>query len=160
MRTHEYRTTVTWTGNSGTGTASYRSYGRDHELRAPDHPPVPGSADPAFLGDPARYSPEELLVGALSSCHMLWYLHLCASAGVVVVAYTDHARGEMVEHRNGAGEFERVLLQPQVKVAPPADLELARELHRTAHGLCFIARSVNFAVICRPELELSSGPPG
>ena len=96
-RQHDYAVTVTWTGNRGRGTADYRAYERAHEISAPGKPAIPGSSDPSFRGDARRYNPEELPVAAVSSCHMLWYLHLCADAGVRVLAYTDKARGTMVE---------------------------------------------------------------
>ena len=79
---HRYDVTVTWTGNDGEGTKSYRSYRRDHDVDAPGRPTVPGSSDPAFRGDPSRWNPEQLLVAALSQCHMLSYLHQCAANGV------------------------------------------------------------------------------
>ena len=88
---HHYTTQLMWTGNTGEGTANYRSYGRDHVLSAAGKPEIPGSSDPSFRGNPQRYNPEELLVSSLSSCHMLWYLHLCAVNGVVVVDYKDEA---------------------------------------------------------------------
>ena len=157
MRIHDYRATVTWTGNTGLGTASYSSYSRDHEVRAADRPPILGSSDPAFRGDTARYSPEELLVSAISACHMLWYLHLSASSGLTVTAYTDEAVGEMSEHSDGSGEFQLVTLRPRVELAAPGDLNLAQELHRRAHRLCFIARSVNFEVLCQPEVTIRAG---
>ncbi len=157
MRIHDYRATVTWTGNTGSGTTSYGSYGRDHEVRAPNRPPILGSSDPDFRGDPSRYSPEELLVSAVSACHMLWYLHLCATSGLNVTAYLDEALGEMTEHPDGSGEFRRVTLRPRVELAAPGDLDLARELHRKAHRLCFIARSLNFEVLCQPEVIIRAG---
>lgn len=157
MRIHDYRATVTWTGNTGAGTTSYGSYGRDHEVRAPNRPPILGSSDPDFRGDPSRYSPEELLVSAVSACHMLWYLHLCATSGLNVTAYLDEALGEMTEHPDGSGEFRRVTLRPRVELAAPGDLDLARELHRKAHRLCFIARSLNFEVLCQPEVIIRAG---
>ena len=157
MRIHEYQATVTWTGNTGSGTTSYTSYDRDHEVRAPNRPPILGSSDPAFRGDPSRYSPEDLLVAAVSACHMLWYLHLCATAGLSATAYTDDVVGEMTERQDGSGEFRRVTLRPRVELAAPADLDLALELHREAHRLCFIARSVNFEVLCQPEVTIRAG---
>lgn len=160
MRIHNYRATVTWTGNTGLGTAAYSSYSRDHEVRAADRPPILGSADPTFRGDPARYSPEELLVSAISACHMLWYLHLCASSGLTVAAYTDEAIGEMSEHSDGGGEFRLVTLRPRVELAAPGDLDLAQELQRRAHRLCFIARSLNFEVICQPEVTIQASVGG
>jgi organic hydroperoxide reductase OsmC/OhrA len=105
-RTHEYRVTNRWTGNLGSGTSAYSAYSRAHEFTGEGKSAnIPGSRDPAFRGDPARYSPEELLVGACSSCHMLWVLHLCADAGIVVTEYADEAWGEMREHADGSGEM-------------------------------------------------------
>ncbi|MFF4652242.1 OsmC family protein [Streptomyces sp. NPDC001380] len=101
--THTYDVTVAWTGNLGTGTDGYRSYARDHEVRADGPPPLPGSSDPAFRGDPARWNPEQLLVASLSQCHMLWYLHLCAAGGVVVTAYEDRAHGVLAMDGSGGG---------------------------------------------------------
>lgn len=151
-REHRYQTTVTWTGDLGAGTAGYRSYSRDHEVSGDRKPTLPGSSDPAFRGDPARWNPEELLVAALSQCHMLWYLHLCAGSGVVVTSYTDDAEGTMAEGDDGGGEFTGVTLRPRVVVTDPGHLDRARELHEEAHRLCFIARSVTFPVTCEPVI--------
>ncbi|HSI80448.1 MAG TPA: OsmC family protein, partial [Solirubrobacterales bacterium] len=107
-RTHTYSATVAWTGNRGDGTSTYRSYGRDHLVSAPGKPDLPASADRTFRGDRDRWSPEELLVAALSGCHMLSYLHLCAVSGVVVTAYEDEADGVMTETGDGGGRFTRV----------------------------------------------------
>ena len=148
---HVYRLAVAWTGNCGTGTSGYTAYGREHEVRAEGKPPLPGSSDPAFRGDPARWNPEELLVASLSTCHMLWYLHLCADAGVVVTDYLDRAEGIMVELEGGTAKFERVILRPRIALAPGPDLERARDLHDEAHRLSYIANSVNFAVEHAPE---------
>ena len=150
-REHRYRLEIAWTGNRGTGTSAYAAYARDHEIRAPGKPALPGSSDPTFRGDPACWNPEELLVASLSACHMLWYLHLCAEAGVVVTDYLDHAEGIMVEPRSGEAKFERVILKPRIRLAPGADLAVARSLHDLAHRRCFIANSVNFAVEHAPE---------
>ena len=99
MRTHEYHVTNRWTGNLGSGTSAYSAYGRNHELSgAEKSAPIAASSDKVFRGDRTRYNPEELLVGALSACHMLWVLHLCADAGIVITSYTDEASGDMVEH--------------------------------------------------------------
>jgi organic hydroperoxide reductase OsmC/OhrA len=155
-RAHRYVVTVTWTGNTGTGTASYKSYERQHEISAgAQKPAIPGSSDPVFRGDQARWNPEELLVASLSACHQLWYLHLCAEAGIVVVAYVDHAEGVMQETPDGSGQFDRVTLRPHVTVAPGSDAAKARELHGAAHAKCFIARSVNFPVEHEPEIVVA-----
>lgn len=147
---HSYTVTVTWTGNTGAGTASYRGYERSHEVTVRGKPGIPASSDPAFRGDPARYNPEEMFVAALSSCHMLWYLHLCSTEGIVVEAYEDIAEGVVVEDASGGGRFTEVVLQPEIKIAAGADLSRARALHEDAHRKCFIANSVNFPVRHEP----------
>ena len=150
-REHQYRVTTTWTGNLGVGTSDYHSYSRNHEIKIlGKSAPLPASSDTAFRGDPARYTPEELLVASLSSCHMLWYLHLCADAGIVVTEYEDAAQGLMAEHPDGSGEFTRVLLRPRVVIADPSRIADAVALHRRAHQPCFVARSVNFPVEHEP----------
>jgi organic hydroperoxide reductase OsmC/OhrA len=150
-RKHHFRITTTWTGNLGSGTSHYRAYSRDHEYCAEGkRAPILGSSDPAFRGDPQRYSPEELLVASLSSCHMLWVLHLCAQAGIVVTDYRDDAAGEMRERPDGSGEFVRVTLRPRVTITDASRLDEAGAVHTRAHELCFIARSVNFPVEHEP----------
>jgi organic hydroperoxide reductase OsmC/OhrA len=143
-REFNYSVNVTWTGNTGNGTSGYESYKRDHEITVPGRLPIPGSSDPKFRGDSTRYNPEELLVGALSTCHMLWYLHLCADAGVVVVSYEDRAEGKMSETAEGGGRFVNVTLRPHAVVK--GSVAQAEALHQRAHELCFIANSVNFPV--------------
>ena len=145
-----YSVTVTWTGNTGSGTSAYRSYERAHEITGPGKHPILGSSDPAFRGDSARYNPEESLVGALSACHMLWYLHLCSAEGIAVTSYQDIAEGVMTERPDGSGSFSEVVLQPEITVPPGTDLDKARALHQDAHKYCFIANSVNFPVRHEP----------
>ncbi|WP_456269187.1 OsmC family protein [Kushneria sp. AK178] len=144
---HHYRVTVQWQGSRDTGTTGYRDYGREHQLSAPGKAPIDGSADPAFLGDSDRWNPEELLLGSLSACHKLWYLHLCAEAGVVVLAYEDHAEGEMDA---ALGRFTRVILRPHITLSRDSSEQRAHALHDRAHDKCFIAASVNFEVNCQP----------
>jgi len=151
-RIHTYTLTVRWTGDRGTGTSGYRAYGRTHEVTAPGLPPLPGSADPAFRGEPDRWNPELLLVAALSQCHLLWYLHLCADAGVVVTGYTDEPSGLMAQDNDGGGRFTQVTLRPRVTVAAADMVERAVALHEPAHQRCFIANSVNFPVEVQPDV--------
>ena len=137
---------MTWTGAGRTGTSSHDSYARSHLLRAAGKPAIPGSSDPVFRGDPAAWNPEELLVASLSACHMLWFLHLAAEAGIVVTAYRDRPEGVMQEDRaDGAGRFVSVTLRPEVRVRRGSAEAVAR-CHEEAHARCFIARSVNFPV--------------
>jgi organic hydroperoxide reductase OsmC/OhrA len=146
-RKHHYRMTTRWTGNLGTGTSAYTAYSRNHELNGPGKStPIGGSSDPAFRGDASRYNPEELLLSALSACHMLWVLHFCADAGIVITEYTDNASGEMVEHSDGSGEFTRVVLRPRMKITDAGRAEEAAAIHHRAHQVCCLARSMNFPV--------------
>ena len=151
---HTYSTAVTWTGNRGAGTRSYRGYGRDHDIASPGKPVIRGSADHAYRGDSDRHNPEDLLVAALSACHMLWYLHLCANAGVIVTAYEDHAEGKMRTRADGAGEFTKVTLRPQVTITGDSDAGTAERLHEKASTMCFIARSVSFPIAHLPEIAI------
>ena len=155
-RTHRYDVTVAWTGNRGTGTSGYRDYGRDHEITADGRPDIAGSADPTFRGDKARWNPELELLAALSQCHLLSYLHVCATAGVVVTAYEDNPQGTMAETEDGGGYFTEVVLRPQVTVADESMAAKARELHEEASQKCFIASSVNFPVLSRPSVTVAS----
>jgi organic hydroperoxide reductase OsmC/OhrA len=151
-RLHRYEMAIRWTGNLGQGTATYRGYARDHELRGEGKgAPIPGSSDPAFRGDPARYNPEELLVGAASACHMLWVLHLCADAGLVVTSYRDSPVGHQVEHPDGSGEFTRIELRPEIELTDPSRSGELREIHERAHGKCAIARSLKCEVTVAPR---------
>jgi organic hydroperoxide reductase OsmC/OhrA len=151
VRTHRYHTVVHWNAAGGEGTKNYRSYLRDHRIVVDGKPEILASSDPAFRGDAARYNPEELFVASLSSCHMLWYLHLCSANGITVLGYRDRAVGTMEEGADGGGQFVRVLLRPVVEIAPGDDRARALELHREAHRLCFIARSINFPVDVEAE---------
>ena len=131
---HTYSIRVDWTGNQGTGTSAYRTYSRAHEISAPGKPAIAGSSDPVFRGDAARWNPAELLIAALSACHQLWYLHLCADAGIVVVAYSDDASGVEIDQSDGAGQFESVTLRPHAKLTAGSDENIARRLHDAAAG--------------------------
>ncbi|MBI1770535.1 MAG: OsmC family protein [Bacteroidetes bacterium] len=143
---HHYALSIEWTGNLGTGTSDYRAYARNHTIASDGKPDLLASSDPAFRGDKTRYNPEEMLVAALSSCHMLSYLHVCVLNGVVVLEYKDNATGTMKENQDGSGQLTEVTLRPEVKVKDPSMIEKANRLHERASQLCFIARSVNFPV--------------
>lgn len=151
MKSHYYKTILKWTGNNGSGTKNYTAYSRDYDLSTEGKPVIKGSSDPAFRGDKTRYNPEEMLVASLSSCHMLWYLHLCSEAGIIVTDYTDEASGIMEETGEGSGRFTLVTLKPIVTVAEQGMVQKAIELHKKANEMCFIARSCNFPVHHEPE---------
>jgi len=156
MSNHQYKATITWTGNLGTGTSGYRAYGRNHVINIEGKPEIPGSSDPSFRGDATRYNPEEMLVASLSTCHMLWYLHLCAEAGVIVVDYVDKATGTMTETADGSGYFSEVTLHPAVVVTDAGMIDKANEIHHRANKLCFIANSVNFPVHHQPTCRVQN----
>ena len=152
---HHYTLTVKWTGNLGQGTAAYDLYSRDHQVKVAGKVMIPGSADPAFRGTENRYNPEEMFLSSISTCHMLWYLHLCATKQIVVLDYEDHPEGTMVETPEGSGHFTRVMLRPRVTIAEGNDTVLAAELHEEANRYCFIANSLNFKVGHEPIIKVS-----
>jgi organic hydroperoxide reductase OsmC/OhrA len=153
QRAHHYQILNRWTGNLGTGTSGYAAYSRAHELSgANKSASIPGSSDPLFRGDRTRYNPEELLLGALSACHMLWVLHLSADAGITITEYIDEAWGEMAEHADGSGEFTRVVLRPRVTIVEAGRITDAVAIHGRAHAVCALARSMNFPVEHEPQV--------
>jgi organic hydroperoxide reductase OsmC/OhrA len=151
-KTHEYRLSLKWMGSRGVGTVSRSSYSRAHVISGHGKSaPIEGSSDSSFGGEPDRYNPEELLVAALSACHMLWMLHLCADARIVVLGYNDTPVGTMVEYDDGSGEFASVTLHPHLILQDVCRKDELPLLHSRAHALCFIARSVNFPVTHVPS---------
>ncbi|TNM40469.1 OsmC family peroxiredoxin [Nocardioides albidus] len=151
MTDHRYALELEWQGNRGTGTSGYRDYDRAVLLRAEGKPDLLGSADPTFRGDASRWNPEELLLAALSQCHLLSYLHSAVNHGIVVVAYADSPVGVMEQVGQG-GRFTSVTLRPRVTVADASMVEVAREIHGEAGRNCFIAASVSFPVGHEPEV--------
>ncbi len=152
---HRYALTVTWTGNTGDGTSTYRGYRRTHTVVAEGPPELLGSADRTFHGDRERWNPEQLLLASLAQCHMLSYLHVCVDAGVVVTGYTDGATGSMRTEAAGGGRFTEVVLRPEVMVAHDSMVDAATTAHHRANQLCFIAGSVNFPVRHEPVVRAS-----
>lgn len=148
---HRYATSLEWSGSTGAG---YRAYDRTHTVRIAGKPDLVLTSDPAFLGDPSKLDPEDLLVAALSSCHLLTYLALCARARIVVTHYRDQASGTMITTPEGGGRFSEVVLRPEVTVAAEHMIDKARELHAAAHTYCFIANSVNFPVRAEPMVRI------
>ena len=147
MKTHHYKSRINWTGNQGKGTEDYKAYKRDYTItvngKSKD---ILGSSDVAFLGDATRYNPEDLLVASVSSCHMLWYLHLCATNNINIVNYIDNATGTMEETKNGSGKFTEITLHPTIVVTDKSMIKKAITLHEQANKMCFIANSLNFKV--------------
>lgn len=154
MKKLNYQVELNWTGNTGEGTSGYQSYLRDFALNGNEKMlSIPGSSDPDFLGDATRYNPEEMLLSSLSSCHMLWYLHLCAVNHVIVTAYSDQPEGTMMMDNTGSGRFEQVILKPSVTVKDKRMKEKALALHEDANKMCFIANSCNFPIHHQAAIE-------
>ncbi len=154
---HSYETRLTWKGNLGSGTSFYNSYKRDYSIRVGDKPVIEGSSDPEFRGDGARYNPEELLVASLSSCHMLWFLHLCSVSDIIVTGYEDKATGTMTENADGSGAFSEVVLHPVATISGEVDATQLDALHKEANKKCFIANSCNFPVRHLAEYKANIG---
>lgn len=152
-KSHQYSASIEWTGNKGEGTSSYKSYQRDWRLVTNDKQVIECSNDPVLGGDMTKHNPEDLLVASVASCHMLWYLHLCSIAGIVVTSYQDTplAIGEM--EPSGAGHFKSITLRPKITITNDSDEEKAHALHHDIHQYCFIARSINFPVDFEPVIE-------
>lgn len=153
-KNHIYNTTVIWTGNKGAGTSAYKAYERTWDMAAEGKPIVHCSNDPLLGGDTSKYNPEDLLLSALSSCHMLWYLHLCSVAKITVLSYEDtpHAIGEV--EPSGKGKFLSATLKPKIIITANSDQQKAMDIHSKIHEYCFIARSINFPVTYEPEISI------
>ncbi len=146
---HVYKINIEWTGNRGEGTSHYRGYHRSHLISAANKAIIESSSDPAFMGDASKYNPEDLLVASISSCHMLWFLHLCSDNDIVVTDYKDEATGTMLETASG-GHFTEVVLHPMVTITDRSKIDKANELHHEANKKCFIANSCNFPIKLEP----------
>ena len=150
---HNYKLTALWNGNKGEGTKNIRAYDRSHTVTIAGKPELHLTTDNPTVGDKSKLNPEDLLVTAISSCHMLSYLYVCAMEGIVITAYTDNATGIMIENESGGGSFKEVLLNPTCEVADETMITRAIELHHKAHEICYIANSVNFEVKCNPTIK-------
>jgi organic hydroperoxide reductase OsmC/OhrA len=156
MKEHHYSTNLRWTGNSGRGTETYRSYERAHTISVEGKPTIHCSSDPSFRGDRSKYNPEEMFLASLSSCHMLWFLHFCSEAGVIVQDYSDSATGVMLEAADGNGRFKEVVLHPRVIVKETWMIDKIHSLHDKAHHFCFISNSCNFPVRHEGNCEIEN----
>ncbi len=154
---HIYETNLVWVGNKGSGTMDYRSYDRDFTVEIDGKDSLSGSSDSIFLGDKSKYNPEDLLLSSVSSCHMLWYLHLCSKNGIVVLEYKDSAKGVMTETADGSGKFTEIVLSPEVIISKPEDITWANSLHEEANRMCFIASSLNFTIKHEPNCKAVNG---
>nr|WP_121269470.1 OsmC family protein [Pedobacter schmidteae] len=154
---HQYQAELTWAGNKGSGTMDYRSYDRSYIISIPNKADILGSSDSAFLGDKTKHNPEDLLLASLSSCHMLWYLHLCSQNEIIVMEYKDSPVGTMMENSNGSGHFTEVVLNPVVVITNEAQIAQANALHEQANKMCFIANSCNFPIKHQPKCIVERG---
>lgn len=157
MKNHNYNVKIEWTGNEGNGTLNYKSYNRNHIISGEGkYNEILASSDPSFLGDKSRYNPEDLFLSSLSSCHMLWYLHLCSVHKIIVTDYIDNATGVMEETNNGSGKFKEVTLNPLVTIQNNDHRKKANELHTEANKMCFIANSCNFEINHNPKIFIKN----
>jgi organic hydroperoxide reductase OsmC/OhrA len=147
---HHYEIRLVWNGDN---TTDYKTYSRQHRMSIDGKADVVMTADAAFRGDASKHNPEDLLVAAVSSCHMLSYLALCAKYGINVLSYEDEATGVMEEDGKGGGKFTQVVIRPRVKIADASQIERAQQLHHRAHEQCFIASSVNFEIVNGAEVR-------
>lgn len=146
MTEHEYPAAIRWTGNDGSGTSSYKAYQRSWSVCTPGKPEIQCHNAPLLGGNPGLHNPEDMLIAALSACHMLWYLHMASQAGIVVHAYEDDPVGFGESEPSGAGRFDRAVLRPRIMLAKDANTDTADAIHQRIHEVCFIARSVKFPV--------------
>lgn len=157
MKAHHYTIDLKWTGNEGKGTQNYKTYNRNHSINADGkYNEILGSSDPLFRGDKTKYNPEDLFLSSIASCHMLWYLHLCAANHIIVTSYTDKATGIMEESHNGSGQFKEVTLHPVIVIEDESQIGRAMELHTDANKMCFIANSCNFKIGHEAEITSST----
>ena len=151
---HHYSLTINWVGNTGEGTKNYQSYERDHLILVDKKPVIKCSSDTNFRGNPTMHNPEELFLASISSCHMLWYLHLCSDNGIIVRSYVDNAVGTMTESGNEGGKFTSVTLHPIVTITDALQMQKAIQLHSAANKYCFIANSLNFTILHEPVINI------
>jgi organic hydroperoxide reductase OsmC/OhrA len=147
---HNYKLSVKWTGNQGTGTSDYKDFERSYSIQIENKADILGSADAEFRGDKTKHNPEELLLASVSSCHMLWYLHLCAENNIIVTDYIDNATAILEETTNGNGKFASITLNPTVTITDKIMVDQAKELHKKANEFCFVANSLNIKVDHQP----------
>lgn len=151
---HNYKVTAEWTGNKGDGTKNVKTYNRSHTVSIEGKPELFLTTDNPHVGDKTKLNPEDLLVTAISSCHLLSYLYVCSLEGVVITSYTDNATGIMIEQASGGGSFKDITLNPICYLANESMVKKAIELHHKAHEICYIANSVNFEVKCNPTCKV------
>mgnify|MGYP003670193837 CR=1 FL=1 len=144
---HIFKVSTNWSKKEGESTTSPRTYSRNHTIKIKGRAEVLKiSAAKAFKGDDTLHNPEDLLLSAVSSCHMMSYFYVCSQNGVEVLSYTDNAQAFLEVDKNGKGQIAKVELYPEVIVSKPEMIEVAETLHQKANDLCFIANSCNFPI--------------
>jgi organic hydroperoxide reductase OsmC/OhrA len=152
----QHHATIRWanrgSNNAGSDFLGGR-YARAHTWTFDGGLTVPGSSSPSVvpapLSDPAAVDPEEAFVAALSSCHMLTFLHVARRAGFAIESYEDAAVGDMAKNERGVPFVKVVTLNPRIIYGGdkrPSTEALAK-LHHDAHEQCFIAQSVKTEVV-------------
>ena len=155
-KTHLFNAQIKWTGKTGSGTVNASAYKRNHTISIKDKVDILGCSASAFRGDDTKHNPEDLFISALSTCHMLWYLHICADNGIVITDYIDNVTGTMIEVPGGGGHFTEVTLHPIVTITDKTKIDLANALHSEANKKCFIANSSNFKITHHPTCLIHS----
>lgn len=149
---HRFQALITWTGAAKGPAESYKTYSREYRVEIEGKPDLTASAAAPFYGDATLHNPEDLLLAAISGCHLLSYLAIAARQGVVVTAYTDEATATMA-FKDGKMRFIEATLRPRVTLTPESDREKAMTMHHQANQECFIANSLNFPVSHEPEIS-------
>jgi organic hydroperoxide reductase OsmC/OhrA len=148
---HRFQALITWTGAAKGPAESYRTYSREYKVEIEGKPDLTASAAAPFYGDATLHNPEDLLLAAISGCHLLSYLAIAARQGVVVTSYTDEATATMAI-KDGKMRFVEATLRPRVTITPESDREKTMSMHHQANHECFIANSLNFPVHHEPEI--------
>ncbi|MBU2927368.1 OsmC family protein [Winogradskyella psychrotolerans] len=153
---HTFKSQVNWTINEGGSTTNPRTFSRNHNVTIANKvADLQVSAAKPFRGDDSLFNPEDLLLSALTSCHMMSYLYVCAQHHIEVLSYTDASEGDLEVKANGSGSFTTVRLQPRVTIKDESQKDLALRLHTKANELCFIANSCNFLISHKPTIVVA-----
>jgi organic hydroperoxide reductase OsmC/OhrA len=156
---HEFESILTWPTDESQARPPQPAFSRNNDLVAAGKPPIPGSAPTVFGGDASRYNPEELLLMALSQCHMLTFLAIAAKKKLAILRYADRATGTLAigEHgTTGKMSMQEVVLRPVVTLGAGVPVDEAVAIHDKAHANCFIANSVNFPVRIEAAFQVTA----
>ncbi|MGB5417272.1 OsmC family protein [Algibacter sp.] len=152
---HIFKATVNWQLGINETTQNPKGFSRNHKVVIANKKTLlEVSAANAFRGDDTLYNPEDLLLTALASCHMMSYLYVCSQNNIEVLSYTDTAEAILNVEASGSGHFSKVSLKPVVTIKNASQIELAKTLHTKANSLCFIANSCNFPIEHFAEIKM------